>query len=77
MIYSTLVTVLGASLAIAAPLYPRTTLDAAATAEAQPRDNTATRAVTAQPIKVCVTATIPPVITGLIRLSHRRRMDNA
>lgn len=56
MIYSTLITaVFGASLAIAAPIYPRdVTLDPAAVAEAQPRDDTATRAFTASEIKVCM-----------------------
>lgn len=44
---------LGASLSTAAPLNPRSvTLDPAAVAEAQPRDNTATRAFTAVPITV-------------------------
>jgi hypothetical protein len=43
---------LGVQLASAAPLYPRLTkLDAAATAEAQKKDTTATRAFTAVPIK--------------------------
>jgi hypothetical protein len=41
------------TLATAAPLNPRlVTLDPAATAEAQQRDGTATRAFTATPIKV-------------------------
>jgi hypothetical protein len=53
MVYSLLATVLlGIQLASAAPLYPRLTkLDAAATAEAQKFDASATRAFTAVPIK--------------------------
>lgn len=43
---------LGVHLAAAAPLYPRLTkLDPAATAEAQKKDTTATRALTGVPIK--------------------------
>ena len=46
--------VMSATIANAFPLATRQTrLDAAATAEAQRRDNTATRAFTAVPIKVC------------------------
>lgn len=55
MLASLLSTVLlGASLSVAAPIlkYREATLDPAATAEAQPRDNTATRALTAVPITV-------------------------
>nr|GAT49394.1 predicted protein [Mycena chlorophos] len=49
----TLLTLLGASASIAAPIMRRTftVLDPAATAEAQVRDNTATRAFSAVPIK--------------------------
>ncbi|KAF7322397.1 hypothetical protein HMN09_00017600 [Mycena chlorophos] len=50
---TTLLTLLGASASIAAPIMRRTftVLDPAATAEAQVRDNTATRAFSAVPIK--------------------------
>ena len=44
--------VLAASISSAAPLRRDVTLNAAATAQAQQRDNTATRAFTAVPIKV-------------------------
>ncbi|KAI0043150.1 hypothetical protein FA95DRAFT_441227 [Auriscalpium vulgare] len=49
---TSLLALLGAGLAVAAPIFPRdVTLDPAATAEAQQRDDTATRAFTAAPIK--------------------------
>jgi hypothetical protein len=52
MLPTVLVTLLGAGLAAAAPLNPRlVTLDPTATAEAQPRDATATRAFSAVAIK--------------------------
>jgi hypothetical protein len=44
---------LGASIVLAAPVFRRVTIDQAATAEAQQRDDTATRAFTAAEIKVC------------------------
>lgn len=51
MLHSTVLALLGAGLAVAAPLYPRVTLDPTATAEAQQRDDGATRAATAAEIK--------------------------
>ncbi|KAF9265593.1 hypothetical protein L218DRAFT_971975 [Marasmius fiardii PR-910] len=52
MLSSTILTgLLGASVALAAPLFPRVTIDKAATAQAQQRDDTATRAITASEIK--------------------------
>ncbi|KAG7092688.1 hypothetical protein E1B28_009021 [Marasmius oreades] len=52
MLSTTILTgLLGASFALAAPLLPRVTIDKAATAEAQQRDDTATRAITASEIK--------------------------
>ncbi|THU82599.1 hypothetical protein K435DRAFT_691206 [Dendrothele bispora CBS 962.96] len=51
MVRSAIFALLGAGAAVAAPLYRRVTLDPAATAEAQQKDDTATRAFTAAPIK--------------------------
>ncbi|KAF5373745.1 hypothetical protein D9758_000706 [Tetrapyrgos nigripes] len=50
MVRSTIFALIGAAVVGAAPLYRRVTLDQAATAEAQQRDDTATRAVTAAEI---------------------------
>src|ERR1700743_2196287 len=59
MLASTLFTLLAAGLITAAPLDRRdVALDAAATAEAQQRDNTATRAFTATTITVRLRATL-------------------
>lgn len=53
MICSMIIALLGAGFSIAAPVYPRdVTLDSAAVAEAQVRDNTATRAFSAAQIQV-------------------------
>ncbi|KAI0794501.1 hypothetical protein C8Q74DRAFT_1327011 [Fomes fomentarius] len=51
MLTSSFTTLLLAAVAAAAPLYPRATLDPAATAEAQQRDGTATRAFSDTTIK--------------------------
>ncbi|KAF8316139.1 hypothetical protein DL93DRAFT_2125358 [Clavulina sp. PMI_390] len=57
-----LLALLGATFSVALPIRRDVTLDPAATAEAQQRDNTATRALTAVPIKC--TSTGPTSVSG-------------